>query len=121
MKKIIIIAAILVAVVVVGSIVAAILLQPEEIRLSGTYSDEVLGTGGTLTFYEDKVIATYRSAGKQVYPMLLGDYEITDGTITMTFEDDRPDNIFAGTFSFELGEGYILFDGVKYYRVDEAD
>ncbi len=115
MKKVIIIVAILVAVIIAGAVIASILLQPEEIRLSGTYSNEVLQTGGTLSFDEEKVVATYRSAGIEVYT-LTGEYEIIDGSIIMTFEDDRPDNVFAGTFTFELGEGYILVDGLRYTK-----
>ena len=115
MKKVIIIVAILVAVIIAGAVIASILLQPEEIRLSGTYSNEVLQTGGTLSFDEEKVVATYRSAGIEVYT-LTGEYEIIDGSIIMTFEDDRPDNVFAGTFTFELGEDYILVDGLRYTK-----
>ncbi len=117
MKKVIIIVSILVAVVVAGATIATILLQPEEVKLSGTYSEEALGTGRTLTFDGEKVVAMYRAAGEEVYT-LNGEYEITDGSITLTFENDRPDNIFAGTFSFEIGDGYIVFDGIKFPKVE---
>ncbi len=116
MKKVIITVAILVAVVVAGAIIASILLQPEEIRLTGTYSNEVLQTGGTLTFDDEKVVATYRSAGIEVYTVT-GTYEIADGMIVMVFNDDSiPINVFEGTFKFELGEDYILIDGLRYTK-----
>ncbi len=116
MKKVIIIVAILVAVVITGAVIASILLQPEEIRLTGTYSNEVLQTGGTMTFDEEKVVATYRSAGIEVYTVT-GTYEISDGMIVMTFNDESiPINVFEGAFKFELGEDYILVDGLKYTK-----
>lgn len=118
MKKVIIIVSILVAVVVAGAVIASILLQPEEIRLSGTYSDEVLQTGGTLTFDDEKVVATYRSAGEEVYTVT-GTYVIGEGVLIMTFNDENvPYNVFEGQFTFEMGDGHILIDGIKYYNVD---
>lgn len=116
MKKVIIIVAILVAVVVTGAVIASILLQPDEIRLSGTYSNEVIGTGRTLTFDEEKVVATYRSAGMEVYTVT-GTYTIEEGILTMTFDDDSiPHNVFEGQFRFEMGEDHILVDGIRYYN-----
>ena len=118
MKKIIIIAAILVAIVVAVGVIAMILLQPKEIRLSGTYSDEVLETGGTLTFDDEKVVATYRSAGHEVYTVT-GTYTISEGILTMTFNDENvPYNVFEGQFTFATEYDYILIDGIKYYKVE---
>ncbi len=118
MKKVIIITAILVAVIVAGSIAASILLQPQKTVLSGTYSEETGGTGRSLKFNEDgTVVATHRSVYVVSYS-LTGTYEIKDGVIVMWFGNERPDNIFEGTFQFELGEDYILFDGIKYRKVE---
>lgn len=118
MKKVIIIVSILVAVVVAGAIIASILLQPDEIRLSGTYSNEVLQTGGTMTFDEEKVVATYRSAGIEVYTVT-GTYTIDEGMLIMTFNDENvPYNVFEGQFKFAEGDDHILIDGIKYYKVE---
>lgn len=119
MKKIIIIVAILVAVVIAGAIIASIMLQPEEIRLSGTYSNEVLETGGTLMFDDEKVVATYRSAGYEVYTVT-GTYTIAEGMLIMTFNDESvAHNVFEGQFKFEFGDGdFIWIDDIKYYNVD---
>lgn len=118
MKKVIIIVAILVAVVVTGAVIASILLQPDEIRLSGTYSNEVIGTGRTLTFDEEKVVATYRSAGMEVYTVT-GTYAIEEGMLTMTFNDDSIlHNVFEGSFKFEMEGEHLLIDGIVYYNVE---
>ena len=119
MKKVIIIVAILVAVVVAGGVIASILLQPDEIRISGAYSAEALGTGKSLSFdKEGGVIGTYRSAGMEVYSVA-GTYEINDGKIVMSFDDESiAINVFEGQFTFELGEDYILIDGLKYYKTE---
>ncbi len=118
MKKVIIIVAILIAVVIAGAVIASILLQPEEVRLTGTYSNEALQTGGTLTFDDEKVIATYRSAGIVVYTVT-GAYTVEDGILTMMFNDENvPYNVFEGQFEFETGEDHILIDGVKYNKVE---
>ncbi len=119
MKKVIIIVAILLAIVVAGAVIASILLQPEELRLSGTYSNEVIGTGETLTFDDEKVVATYRSAGMEVYTVT-GTYTIEEGILTMTFDDDDSvlNNVFEGKFTFEMEDEHLLIDGIRYYNVE---
>lgn len=121
MKKVIIIAAILVVAVIAGAIIASILLQPEELSLSGTYSNEVIGTGRTLTFDGDKVVATYRSAGVEVYTVT-GKYTVGDGVLSMTFDDDEniPHNVFEGEFTFGMGEDHIIIDGIRYQKAEPA-
>ena len=122
MKKVIIIVAILIAVVIAGAVVVSILIQPDEIRLSGTYSNETKDldppTGSTLVFDEEKVVATYKSAGIIAYTVT-GTYTIEEGILTMTFNDPNVEiNLFEGRFTFEKGEGYILIDGIRYYSVN---
>lgn len=117
MKKIIIITAILVVVIVAGSIAASILLQPDKTVISGIYTEEVIGTGGTLEFKKDgSIIATYKSAGTVVYS-LAGTYEIKEDVVVLSFGNQRPDNVFEGTFKFELAEDHIMFDGIKYRKI----
>lgn len=119
MKKIIIVTSIIISVVIAGGILAAILLIPEEPRLSGTYSNVDIGTGGTLVFDGNEVTATYSAAGEIIYTVK-GTYKIDEKneriTITLTPEDAEKANVFAGEQTFERGDDYIRIGGIPYKK-----
>lgn len=95
----------------------AVACAVEKTTLEGTYSDVQIGTGVTMTFEGDGITLTYSSAGNEVYTVS-GTYEIEDDTIIIEFtgEDLQKAYIFAGTKSFEMRDGYIYIDGIRYKK-----
>lgn len=88
-----------------------------KVTLDGTYSNVQIGTGTTVTFNGDGITLKYTSAGQEVYTVS-GTYEVLGDTIVIEFtgEDYEKAYIFAGTKSFELGDGYIIIDRIKYTK-----
>ena len=78
--------------------------------LKGTYAAEVATIRTAYNFDGKNVTIDAGALGfsKQVAS---GTYEIKDGKIIFTFDED---NKYTGTFDFEQGEDYIKIAGITY-------
>ena len=90
--------------------------------LMGEYELDALVGSVKYEFKLTKVEITVEVLGQDT--AFEGTYKIAENEkgeteITFTFEDDEKAKEYAGTFSFEKGDGYIKIGGVKYNKVED--
>ncbi len=88
-------------------------------KLSGAYTNAVLGTGATYEFKGNDVTVSVKLAGMDL-GSVDGTYSIDDDKITIEFESDKDEvKKYAGTFDFEeLDNGNIKIGVLEYKPVD---
>lgn len=118
MKKIIFAAAAVIVVIICVCAAVSFFIVSKSVKLEGKYSNVDMGTGGILEFDGKNVTATYMSAGDTVYSVS-GVYRTDNGNIIMNFNGNTDGiNVFEGTHLFDVGDGYIMLDGVKYKKTE---
>ena len=118
MKKII--STLLVCVLLLGCVLT---LGSCDKILMGEYELDALVGSVKYEFKLTKVEITVEALGQDVAE-LEGTYKITENEkgeteITFTFENEEKAKEYAGTFSFEKGDGFIKIGGVKYNKVED--
>ena len=117
MKKII--STLLVCVLLLGCVLT---LGSCDKILMGEYELDALVGSVKYEFKLTKVEITVEVLGQDTE--FEGTYKITENEkgeteITFTFENEEKAKEYAGTFSFEKGDGFIKIGGVKYNKVED--